>query len=287
MAMHFFAIVGDEIKRVRVDSGTQKTLTTIFTDQSKVFLGQRSKVAFDGIYNIDETEIYEIEDFDIESEFVDAVKQPQGPADFDLKHDDHIKSIFAGEYDKKSDQATIYFQSFNKGRLLKKGFTLLGDGTTLKENKKPGITLDTKLAGVFVDGALVFRNYRNMNSIVDISTFYNEATNEQIDEVLDHERLLVSDADAVHEHVDSWMRRRFTAVLQSGVLDKVTPRQISSRARKYGLKVERKKVGDKDNVVFPTEKKEIKNLLTFLNEGYFEGELTGTLFQTNSQRKLS
>lgn len=285
--MHFFAIIGDEIKRVRVDNATQKTLSAMFSGQSQAFFGQRSRVAFDGSYNIDETEIYEIDDFELDSDFVDAVKQPQSLADFDLKHDDQIKSIFGGEYDKAADQATLYFQSFNKGRLLKKGFTLLGDGTTLKENKKPGITLDTKLAGVFVEGDLLFRNYRNMNSIVDISTFYNEATNEQIDEVLEHDRLYVADSDAVHEHVDSWMRRRFTAVLQSGVLDHVTPRQISSRARKYGLKVETKKVDSKDTVVFPTEKKEMKSLLTFLNEGYFEGELTGTLFQTNSQRKLN
>ena len=287
MAMHFFVLVGGVVKRMRVDNNTQTTLTAIFGNQSATILGSFSRVAFDGIYNADETEIYELAKFDMGSDIVDAVKQPQGPDDFDVKQDTQIKSIFAGEYDKANDAVSVYFQSFNSGRLLKKGFTLLGDGKTMKEVKEDGITLDTKLAGAFIDGSLVFRNYRTMNAIVDISTFYNEATNDQIDQVLDHDRLHVDDPDAVHDHVDSWMRRRFTAVLKSGVLDAVTPRTIKGRAKKFGLAVETKTVGGKDTVVFPTEKKEIKSLLTFLNEGYFEGELTGTLFETNSQRKVN
>ncbi|MFU7558789.1 Kiwa anti-phage protein KwaB-like domain-containing protein [Roseiconus sp. JC912] len=286
MAMHFFVVVGHTVKRMRVDNTTQNTLIEMFSEQYDQLLENRTRVAFDGSYNIDETEVYELSKFDIDASMIDAVKQPQSPDDFNLKTDEHIKAIFAGDYDRKANMPTIYFQSFNKGRLLKKGFTLLGDGNTLKENKKAGITLDTKLAGAVVDGKLLFRNYRTMNSIVDISKFYNEATNEQIDQVLEHDRLLVEDADAVRGHVNSWMRRRFTAILQSGVLDTVTPRKISGRAKKYGLEVNTKKVDDKDAIVFPTDKKQIKSLLTFLNEGYFEGELTGTLFQTNSQRKV-
>jgi len=82
------------------------------------------------------------------------------------------------------------------------------------------------------------------------------------------------------------MRRRFTATVQSGGLDALKPRKICRRAKKYGLTFDIKKESDKDTIVFPSDKKEIKNLLTFLNEGYFEGELTGTLFRTNPQRKV-
>ena len=108
MAMHFFVIVGDTVKRMRVDNATQTTLMTMFSGQYDQLLEKRTRIAFDGSYNIDETEIYELSKFQIDSSIVGAVKQPQSPDDFNLKKDEQIKSIFAGEYDRNANKATIY-----------------------------------------------------------------------------------------------------------------------------------------------------------------------------------
>lgn len=150
----------------------------------------------------------------------------------------------------------------------------------------PGLTLDTKLVAVFRNGTLYFRSFKAINPIVDISPYFAEATDLEISQVLEHSRLVVDDMQSVLKLTDSWMRRRYSAVLASGILDSVTPRKIANKAGRFGITLSTRRVNNSDALVFPNNKKEIKSLLTFLNEGFFEGELTGALYQTNSQRCL-
>ncbi len=140
------------------------------------------------------------------------------------------------------------------------------------------------LVAAYVDGTLHFRSYRTVNGIVDVTEYFQEATNEEIEQVLAHERLAVDEADKVIKVADSWMRKRFSAVLATGILDQVRPRKIANKAKRFGIILETRRVNNKDVLAFPAAKADMKRLLTFLNEGFFEGELTGRLFQTNSQR---
>ncbi len=76
------------------------------------------------------------------------------------------------------------------------------------------------------------------------------------------------------------------ALQASGILDQITARRTANKAEKYGVEIVVKKKNGKDAILFPTDKRKAKQLLTFLNEGFYQGELTDRLYQTNSQRVL-
>jgi len=293
MTTHFFALVSENrhvaVRRLRVNQSLQRAMTELFDEQADAFLADGlERVAFDGGYNVDDSEIFTISDFELPSDIVDAVKHPSQPDELVLKNMvPRIKSVFAGQYDADSDDVTLYFQAFNKARLLVGGLTILHQGSTFHKMTEPGLTLDTKLVAAYTEGNLYFRSYRSVNGIIDVTEYFKEATNGEIEEVLRHDRLYVDDEAAVLKATDSWMRKRFSAILASGILNQVTPRKMVNRAKKYDLSLDTCRVNDRDALVFPGEKKTMKRLLTFLSEGYFEGELSGRLFQTNSQRVLS
>jgi hypothetical protein len=85
---------------------------------------------------------------------------------------------------------------------------------------------------------------------------------------------------------DAWMRKRFTALKASGILDRVTARKVANKGKKFGVDCQVRKKDGKNVLVFPLDKKEAKKLLAFLNEGYYVGELTGALYQSNSQTQI-
>jgi len=83
------------------------------------------------------------------------------------------------------------------------------------------------------------------------------------------------------------MRKRFSALLASGILNGIRPRTAANRAMKYGVDIDVRAVNGKQAIVFPMEKKAAKKLLSFLNEEYYQGELSERLYQTNSKRALA
>jgi hypothetical protein len=66
----------------------------------------------------------------------------------------------------------------------------------------------------------------------------------------------------------------------------VKPRKISTEAKKFGLTVNVKKKDGKDAVVFPSAKKELKELLRFLEHRYYQSPLTGDKYLANSKRRI-
>jgi len=292
--MHFFALVKDgkttAIRKLRVNQSLQHSLADLFGQQESAFLPDGiDAVDFDASYNVDESEVFSIPNCVVPQQMLDAVRTPRQVDELVVSsaNPPQIKSIFAGEHDADGNTLKMLFQGFNKSRLLVTGMTILHQGNTFQKMTDPGLTLDTKLIAVYRDGNLYFRTFKAVNSIIDISDYFTEATDGEIAQVLEHPRLYVEDSETIFKFTDGWMRRRYTAVLASGVLDNVTPRKMKNRANKYGIALNTRRVDNADALVFPSTKKEIKTLLTFLNEGFFEGELTGKLWQTNSQRSVA
>jgi hypothetical protein len=292
---HFFAVIqgnagAAEVKRISTNQSLQAELTAFFKQQAEEFLSDDlERIPFDGSYRVDESEIFVIDDYAIAADFTTAPKHPNQFENIVLDKTDppQIKAVLAASHDHGNDSALIYFQSFKKTQLLLKGFTIsLHSHNTFRKMDDAGLTLDEKLAAVFQDGQLLFRSYSLVNRFLDVKEYFKEATNEEIIQVVRHPTLLAEDEKQVTSMADSWMRKRFAALQASGILDQITARRTANKAGKYGVEIVVKKKDGKDAIVFPSDKRKAKRLLTFLNEGFYQGELTDRLYQTNSHRAL-
>ena len=68
----------------------------------------------------------------------------------------------------------------------------------------------------------------------------------------------------------------------SGVLDSLNTKKVRKDARDYEVDIQLDRQG---KIIFPNDRKSLKDLLLWLNEGFFEGVITGDHYRTNSKKK--
>jgi hypothetical protein len=131
------------------------------------------------------------------------------------------------------------------------------------------------------DQKLLFHSFRTVNTFLPLADFYEEASEQQIREILEHKLLAAEDANALAVDSNQWFRKRFAMLRDSGVLDNFSARQIKARSTGYDVAIHI----SKGSIVFPADKAAAKKLLQFLNEELFRGAITKTLYETNSKRE--
>ena len=282
--MNLFAIVDRAertVERIRVERQLQDQLRAEFRAQREAFLGGAEPVEFDPKYKVDDDEIFVVRNYELPQCISSAIHNINQVNDLSLDADVLIKSIFAAE--RTREGVCLYFQGFMRRQLLVGGWTLLGRRHTFKRLEDPGLTLGSSLVASYEEGrGLFFRSYALVNRFLSLESYFVEAADSDIKDVLDDDKFEVDDVSLILENADSVMRKRFMAVKSSGILDRVTVRKIQRQAHKFRIDVETRN----NKIVFPTERKKAKELLRLLLEGYYDGPLTGTKYVTNSQRPI-
>ncbi len=129
---------------------------------------------------------------------------------------------------------------------------------------------------------LLFESYKNVQMFLDLTRYFEEATDDDIRAVLAEEIFEVEDEQRVLDSADSVMRKQLALVRNSGILERLDPYRAQSEAEKFGVEVGVRG----ERIRFPQDRKEAKPLLNFLLERYYEGPITGDRYATNSQRRL-
>ena len=177
----------------------------------------------------------------------------------------------------------MLFQNFTRSKVIKPGQFLFFERNTYRSTQRIGLTLDDKLSAVYLpsERRLLFSSFRTANTFLPLAEFYREASEQEIRQVLMHERLVVDDADALAVDAPQWFRKRFAMLRDSRLLDSFSAREIAEESRKHGVSIEVRN----GSIVVPTDRVAAKKLLQYLNEELFRGAITDRLFQTNSKRK--
>jgi Domain of unknown function (DUF4868) len=284
--MNLFALTsnpGARIVRFPLTKDLQDEITAVFDDQSKSFLnGIVETVEFDGRYRPDEGELLVIKNFPDVDGLVHAVKNPIAVELFDPKvHSlNSVKALFTGHGANGTERVLI--QLFESRRLIAtKGIALFFSGDTFQRMSDAGLTLDTKLLAVLENGDLKFQSFHFLRRVFDVSENFNEATAEEIKTFANHPMLAAEDAQAFMAGASAPVRRKITLILQSGVLENFTAQQIVASAQTFKIAL---KTAADGRIVLPTNGTELRRLLRFLDEDYYESPLSQTHFVSNSKR---
>jgi hypothetical protein len=270
--------------RIPLHQALQDTLAQAWQDHYQAFVEGIQEIEFNAGYMPEAHERFRLQDF----ELPDCLREEnsQSAADLDaITNDDHLldatKGIVAFARDRDGSEV-ILFQNFSQSHVIRPGRFLFLQNNTYETTERPGLTLDNKLSAVYVpaDRKLLFQSFRTVNTFLPLADFYEEASELQIREVLDHKLLAAEDADALAAESNQWFRKRFAMLRDSGVLDKYTAKQIQARSKGYDIDIHL----SESKIVFPADKAAAKKLLQFLNEELFRGPITETLYETNSKR---
>ena len=198
------------------------------------------------------------------------------------EHFDSIAGIVGFARD-DSEEDLVLFQNFTRSRVIRPERAILKRDDVYEKARNPGLMLETKINAAYrvSERRLIFDNFRNVNSYLQLDDLFKEASKEEIMEILEHENLDPEDSEKVAINADQWTRKRFSMLADSNVLDEYTPIDIQRVAQDISFEIR----VHNDRIIFPSEKREMKKLLKFLNEELFQGMITRTVYETNSKRQ--
>lgn len=279
---------GNRIVRFALSQEVQDPMTAFLEQQIGAFDVECEEVSFDGKYKPDDGEMLVIDEFDDLDDLCSVVASPLDVpiADPATTAFDQIKALFFGKQG-TDNTWTVYIQNFDRRRVISSaGFSIFHANDVYKKIEGTGLTLDNKIAARLRGSKLSFYSFFHVRQVFDMSSYYQEATDNDIKQFSSLAQLHVDSVDELMVASDSWVRRKVWLVMESGILEKVPPNDIKAIAAEFNISIDYVDHDGQEKIKLPTEKKSLKTLLRFLDEDYYKSPLSKTNFLTNSKRAV-
>ncbi len=277
------------IRRIALTAPLQRKVGKFFLYQQQAFIANKEPEKFVGGFNVDDGRIFQIENYLLPESILNVQTTK---VDF-LNLEDEISSIIALFVVTETGQDRIInFQVFDTSRTLSnRGFTIIYTDDVYQKLEKPGLILQNKLTAHFSGGNLLFLSYYNTKRFLDLSKYYKEATNDDLESFAKNKLFKVENVDTFKETADNIVRKHVGLLKQNAVLDKLSVNKIREVANKLNEQVsdEHKihlNINNNGEIVIPEDKKELKHLIRFLCEDYVTAPLTQRIFLTNSKKHI-
>ena len=290
---NFFALIKDDsgscqIKRVRVNLPLQTELIRIFNDQCAIFeLGIDTEVAFNGDWKPDSNEVLTIDNIAESQLMVDAINANASSfSDVVIANftNEPIKALFTGI--NVNGQTKVFVQKFSSRQALSLNrlpLIKMQTGNTFVKTTDDIFTIDNKLVALIEENKPKFRSFHNARMVFDLSNFYKEATDDDLNQMAQHASLEIADLSNFIAEADTQVRKMVHSIERSGILDSYTVSQISTAAANFpDIPV----IVNNGKITLPSDKKDLKDVLHFLLEDIYKGPLSGSDYLTNSKRAL-
>jgi len=275
---------GNAVKRIPMTNPVQNGLEALFLNQENAFrAGRPNEVAFDGDWNPDEDELLTLV---VSQEVTDIIAVATGNAlalpVIDTAHfeAENIRALFTVAGNDGAQRLLV--QRFTGMQMLNRKRALLLHGNNFRELTEPAFTIGSSLCCVVENGLIKFDSYHNLRAIFDLTEFYQEATDADIDTIAAHASINIAHLDAFKDEATQTLRKLVHKVMHSGVLDQHTPQDIQAKAASTGL------VLALDNGVLqvPDDKALARQFFRFLDDSLYEAALSGQRYVTNSKRAI-
>lgn len=272
---NFFAILKDNsIRKIDLLQSITNNIRNIFIDNSLYLMDEDTQeIKFDGNYVVQEEEVLFV-DLVLPENIIEAGNNPIGLNLLNLVTDE-IKALFWVEDD------VYYFQNFDNRKLLRTKNVIFYDNNAYNRLVENALIIDNIVNAIHKNGKLYFKSYANANKIFSLIEYFEEASNEEIIEFAKSDKLIV-DTIWLSENANTLIRKQITLIQKSDILSKVNTKRIQTSAGRFKLIIEL----EYGKLKLPNDKKQCKDILSFLNEQYYIGLITKSKYRTNSKRNI-
>lgn len=282
------SIPGRRVMRMPLMLEVQTGITELFRGQEHEFYqGIEEEIRFDGMYRPEESELLYINNFDDVDGIKSAILRPQGCQEFSLKSGalESIKAIFSGYI--KNGAIRVLLQGFDRRRIINaNGFCLMHSGSSFSKFDGGGLTLDNKLTAIIEDDNLKFASYHFLRQIFDMSAYCKEATDQDLKVFIQNPSLQFADTQVFIDGADSWVRRKVILIQQSGILDYCSASKIAATAKFCDLNIQLAGTAGQEKIVIPADRQEVKQILRFLDEDYFQSPQSTEKYMVKAKRVM-
>lgn len=166
------------------------------------------------------------------------------------------------------------------------GLSIFHSSNVYKKIEGIGLTIDSKLTAIIRDGSLNFHSFHLLRQIFDLSAYYKEATDGDIQQFSNCTCVLVKNTTDLVAISDTWVRRKLWLISQSEILQKVPVCDIKAVAAEFSILLETVMDNGVEKIIIPDNKKDLKTILRFLDEDYYKSPLLQNRYLTNSKRPV-
>lgn len=281
-------LTGMRVLRMPLTPDVQTGVTEFFRGQEHEFSqGIEEEIKFDGMYRPEESELLYINNFDDVDGIKSAILRPQSCQEFVFKSGslESIKAIFTGYI--KNGTIRVLLQGFDRRRIINaNGFSLVHSDNVFTRFDGGGLTLDNKLTAIIEDDNLKFASYHYLRQMFDMSAYCKEATDQDLKVFVQHPALQFTDAQVFMDVADAWVRRKVVLIQQSGILDNCSPSKIAATAKFCDLQMQLAGSAGQERIVIPADRQEVKQILRFLDEDYFQSPQSTMKYLAKAKRVM-
>lgn len=133
---------------------------------------------------------------------------------------------------------------------------------------------------------LLFKSFFMLRRFFNMEEYFNEATREDLDNFIGNDIFHVENAEDFMMFADSAIKKKVSLIISSGILNDQPIENLIECAQKIGYQLGITNVNGDNKITMPNSKREVKQLLYFLDQGYFNSIITNELMLTNSKRPI-
>ncbi|HAI5184923.1 TPA: Kiwa anti-phage protein KwaB-like domain-containing protein [Escherichia coli] len=295
--MELFAITDSEIPtriiKIDIDAPAQTVVENLFRTQRSEFINEDiEEIEFCASYNVQDGEIFSINPFDDEIGIINAIERPDAvpvwdPDDVSVHY---FKALFAGEPASNGNPTQVWLQCFDRRQIInnEKSFfqVVTQPGNRFSVSTRPGFSLSDRLTAILVGDKLLFKSFFMLRRFFNMEEYFNEATREDLDNFIGNDIFHVENAEDFMMFADSAIKKKVSLIISSGILNDQPIENLIECAQKIGYQLGITNVNGDNKITMPNSKREVKQLLYFLDQGYFNSIITNELMLTNSKRPI-
>ncbi|MFK8257689.1 DUF4868 domain-containing protein [Erwinia sp. AnSW2-5] len=289
--MPIFAVMDNNtthrIMRIDTDKKTDEKLIGIFKEQHAYFESHYDEpIEFYAGYKPSYSEHLYLKDFTESDDLIDAVRRNTGIPVWDPKTVpvEHIKALFVGiEHRANSDKIAI--QSFNKGQILDISKSLWLSGNVFTMASSTGFNIDDKLVAVIEKNTIKFKSLIKLRGIFNMDRYFTEATDADLASFCTNAVFKTDAGFDMKLIADTVIRTKITLINKSGILGEQISK-LKNAAQKVNFDLKTDISTGIEKIVMPNTKRDVKALLTFLDEDIFVAEVSRTVFKSTSKRPI-
>lgn len=295
--MELFAITDSEIPtriiKIDIDAPAQTVVENLFRTQRSEFINEDiEEIEFCASYNVQDGEIFFINPFDDEIGIINAIERPDAvpvwdPDDVSVHY---FKALFTGEPASNGNPTQVWLQCFDRRQIInnEKSFfqVVTQPGNRFSVSTRPGFSLSDRLTAILVGDKLLFKSFFMLRRFFNMEEYFNEATREDLDNFIGNDIFHVENAEDFMMFADSAIKKKVSLIISSGILNDQPIENLIECAQKIGYQLGITNVNGDNKITMPNSKREVKQLLYFLDQGYFNSIITNELMLTNSKRPI-
>ncbi|WP_285129198.1 Kiwa anti-phage protein KwaB-like domain-containing protein [Leclercia adecarboxylata] len=293
--MELFAITDSSIPRrivkIDIDALAQPVVEEIFLNQEANFYGDDDEeVEFCASYSVRDNEYFVINGFDDEIGVLNAIQTPDAIPVWDPQEISvhYFKAIFSGIPEHDNHPAKVLIQAFDRRQIINNERSLFQMVTQpnnrFSVSNRPGFSLSDRLTALLIGEKLIFKSFFMLRRFFNMEEYFNEATREDLASFISNDIFEVNNQDNFIENADSSIKKKVSLIMSSGILEDHTIDKLKDCADNIGYQLHISENNGSRKIIMPSQKKDIKQLLYFLDQGVFNSIITNELMLTNSKR---